>query len=119
MCPGCRAFRPEVNTPVDDGAVELCWHCAHHATAHEHRPIETAWQAVCTCSANEIYPAGHAGRGKALPSGEALREMAALDIQREIVEAEQEAAKMAPFRAELQRRDPVRFAPVHAKRRRA
>ncbi len=54
-CSSCRTFAPECMLPVGDGAVPVCWLCAHLVTVHEHAlgaPVTN-----CGCTAAEIYPA--------------------------------------------------------------
>lgn len=56
-CPGCGTFETVCLTPHGDGAVWLCWLCAHHVAHHDH-PIDGSGVAECDCDPRVIYPPG-------------------------------------------------------------
>lgn len=56
-CQACRCFKPDVVTPVGEGAAELCWLCAHHVTEHG-LSLAHAPTGECECTAEQVYPAG-------------------------------------------------------------
>lgn len=58
VCAACKAWSPEVTMPVGDGAVDLCWLCAHHHVDHG-ATLREAPTAQCECTAAEIYPADY------------------------------------------------------------
>lgn len=58
VCAACKAWSPEVTMPVGDGAVDLCWLCAHHHVDHG-ATLDQTPTAQCECTAAEIYPPGH------------------------------------------------------------
>lgn len=58
-CEGCGAFRAKCLQPGgdgDEGAVELCWFCAHLVADHEMPMAEVKGIPHCGCSRDEIYP---------------------------------------------------------------
>ncbi len=54
-CTACKSFAPECLVPVGDGAVPMCWLCAHHVIEHD-TAVEHAHAAECECVPTEIYP---------------------------------------------------------------
>jgi len=54
-CLACRAFAAECLVPVGDGAVPMCWLCAHHVVDHG-VPLHEAPTACCECLPHEVYP---------------------------------------------------------------
>ncbi len=54
-CMACKAFAAECLVPVGDGAMPMCWLCAHHVIDHE-SPIHEACEARCECHPHQIYP---------------------------------------------------------------
>ena len=85
-CHACRAFAPECLVPVGEGAVPMCWLCAHHAIEHGADPSAAAC-AECECTPGEIYPHRHFDPpGDMLarePAPEAVQEKTIREIARE------------------------------------
>lgn len=54
-CAACKAYRPEVVVPLGEGALELCWLCAHHHVDHG-VPLSECAEAQCEHTGAEIYP---------------------------------------------------------------
>lgn len=56
-CASCKALAPECIVPVGDGAVPMCWLCAHAVTEHD---AEVGAPVVeCGCNSEQIYPADY------------------------------------------------------------
>jgi hypothetical protein len=55
VCAACKAWSPEVTVPAGEGAIDLCWLCAHHHVDHG-VSLRQAPEAQCECTAAEIYP---------------------------------------------------------------
>lgn len=55
VCLACKAFVAECLVPVGDGAMQMCWLCAHQVIEHD-APLHTAHSAECACRRDEIYP---------------------------------------------------------------
>jgi hypothetical protein len=55
-CDCCKAFAPECLVPMGDGAMKMCWLCAHAVVEHD-VPVDSALHHRCKCSAQDIYPA--------------------------------------------------------------
>jgi len=51
LCP-C-GFQADCLVPDGDGAVAMCWMCAHYATEHPEAPPRAP---LCDCAYGEIYP---------------------------------------------------------------
>ncbi len=54
-CRSCKAMAGEVHTPVGDGALLLCYLCAHDVTVHGTIVGEPG--IGCACRRDEVYPA--------------------------------------------------------------
>lgn len=54
-CMACKAFAAECLVPIGDGAVPMCWLCAHHVIDHE-VPLHLAHSAECECAPQAVYP---------------------------------------------------------------
>ena len=50
-CPRCRVFVGECLVPHGDGALVLCWLCAHMLVDH------AGAEGACLCTREQIYPA--------------------------------------------------------------
>lgn len=61
VCPKCKAFAAECETPTGDGAETLCWLCAHDVV-HHGATIESGPARPCGCSKQEIYPLEYLAR---------------------------------------------------------
>lgn len=59
-CASCKAMAPECLVPVDDGALAMCWVCAHMVTQHDAKLGATAHD--CGCSSEKIYPHDYRAR---------------------------------------------------------
>jgi hypothetical protein len=55
-CAACKAWAPECLVPIGDGALPMCWLCAHQVTAHSVE-LEMAAHGECDCPPSAIYPA--------------------------------------------------------------
>lgn len=56
--PGCE-MAPEVVLPLGQGAIDLCWLCAHHHVDHGVPLSECATSEACEHTPDEIYPGRH------------------------------------------------------------
>jgi hypothetical protein len=54
-CAACRSFRPECLVPDGEGALAMCWLCAHQVVEHG-RALADAMIGECDCLPTEIYP---------------------------------------------------------------
>ncbi len=54
VCQNCKAYAPDVMVPWDDGAIPMCWLCAHMLTVHEVEPGTPLQE--CTCGAEAVFP---------------------------------------------------------------
>jgi hypothetical protein len=54
-CQACKAFAAECEVPDGEGALSLCWPCAHHIVDHG-VTVENAAMAECECHPYQIYP---------------------------------------------------------------
>jgi hypothetical protein len=59
-CASCKVMSPECLVPVGDGALAMCWVCAHMVTEHDAKLGATARN--CGCSSEEIYPPDYRAR---------------------------------------------------------
>lgn len=55
MCCGCDAFKAEVLVPHGEGAIAMCWLCAHAHVDHE-VPISKCLGHECECPPEAVYP---------------------------------------------------------------
>ncbi len=55
VCRACGTFSPDCLVPVDEGALPMCWLCAHHVVDHG-SAVSAAHVGECECSLEEIYP---------------------------------------------------------------
>lgn len=55
VCRGCKVFAPECLVPHGDGAIPMCWLCAHHVVEHD-GDIDDAYTGECECLPSEIFP---------------------------------------------------------------
>jgi hypothetical protein len=55
-CVACKAFAATCLVPVGEGAMPMCWLCAHHVIEHD-EPLHNAHAAGCGCLPADIYPA--------------------------------------------------------------
>lgn len=55
ICVACVAFAAECLVPVGEGALPMCWICAHHVVEHA-TPLHEVLEARCGCTSEEIYP---------------------------------------------------------------
>ncbi len=55
VCRSCKTFTPDVLVPVGQGAISLCWICAHHVIEHG-VPLDKAGAGECECLPEAIYP---------------------------------------------------------------
>lgn len=55
-CNACKAYAPEVIVPLGEGAIELCWLCAHHHVDHGVPLSECPTSERCEHAPHEIYP---------------------------------------------------------------
>jgi hypothetical protein len=56
LCPKCKAFAAECDTPIGDGAETLCWLCAHDVV-HHGAALEDGPGRTCGCAKTDVYPA--------------------------------------------------------------
>lgn len=54
-CAACKAFAPECLVPHGDGALAMCWYCAHHVVEHG-VDLSAAHCATCECLPRQILP---------------------------------------------------------------
>lgn len=59
-CGCCKVFRPECIVPMGDGALPMCWLCAHHVVEHN-CTLEEAVEHECECLPTEIFPRSRFG----------------------------------------------------------
>lgn len=55
LCAGCKAWAVECLMPHGEGAIGMCWLCAHAAIAHD-CPLRRTAKHECECAPEEIYP---------------------------------------------------------------
>jgi hypothetical protein len=93
VCAACKSWTPEVTVPVGDGAIDLCWLCAHHHVDHG-ASLRQAPEARCECTAAEIYPAEYRPRKvarvvtKVANRGEAIAHLVANGMSRQQAKAQ-------------------------------
>lgn len=54
-CVGCGAFQPECLVPDGEGALAMCWLCAHAHVDHQ-CALSTCADHECECLPEAIYP---------------------------------------------------------------
>jgi hypothetical protein len=57
LCPKCKAFAAECDTPIGDGAETLCWLCAHDVVHHGATIEDGVRETACGCTREQVYPA--------------------------------------------------------------
>ena len=55
VCRGCKTMAPECLVPHGDGAIPMCWLCAHHVIEHG-TAVDHAYVGECECLPSEIFP---------------------------------------------------------------
>lgn len=61
VCRACQTFAPDCLAPVGDGALPMCWLCAHHVVDHG-AEVDAAVHGECDCAPQDIYPWRALGR---------------------------------------------------------
>lgn len=68
VCASCDTFQADIMTPVGDGAIALCYVCAHFVAVHG-VTVKLAFTKTCACDREEIYPAHVVARYDAIKRG--------------------------------------------------
>lgn len=55
MCEHCKAFVAKCEAPYGEGAVSLCWLCAHDVVFHN-AELGVLSDTPCGCKRSEVYP---------------------------------------------------------------